>query len=192
MKGYMELALGAILLVLMYEKPHALTEFANSLLGKAVMIIGVGIIAKNNGLAPGLLAALIMIILMHETIEGMTGKIKDKAKKDKVKESKKHVSFQVPSNVQPEIDAILKGKCQEGGSCGYAKTKCESGGTCKIRITPSPVLEDEKAKESNKESFTDVRITEGFRNREAYQNTIESMKFSNGQTGAGQNRYNQF
>ena len=67
MKGYMELALGAILLVLMYEKPHAFTEFANSLLGKAIMIIAVGVIAKNNGLASGLLAALIMIILMHET-----------------------------------------------------------------------------------------------------------------------------
>ena len=39
----MELALGAILLVLMYEKPHAFTEFANSLLGKAIMIIAVGI-----------------------------------------------------------------------------------------------------------------------------------------------------
>lgn len=185
----MELALGAILLVLMYEKPYALTEFANSLLGKAIMIIGVGIIAKNNGLAPGLLAALIMIILMHETIEGMTG-TKDKKKKDK--KDKKHVTFSVPPNAQKQVDDILKGKCQEGGSCGYAKTKCESGGTCKIRITPSPVLEDEKAKESNRESFTDVRITEGFRNREAYQNTIESMKFSNGQTGAGQNRYNQF
>jgi len=189
MKGYMELALGAILLVLMYEKTYALTEFANSLLGKAIMIIGVGIIAKNNGLAPGLLAALIMIILMHETIEGMTG-TKDKKKKDK--KDKKHVTFSVPPNAQKQVDDILKGKCQEGGSCGYAKTKCESGGTCKIRITPSPVLEDEKAKESNRESFTDVRITEGFRNREAYQNTIESMKFSNGQTGAGQNRYNQF
>ena len=74
MKGYMELALGAILLVLMYEKPHALTEAANSILGKAIMIIAVGIIAKNNGLASGLLAALIMIILIHETIEGMTGR----------------------------------------------------------------------------------------------------------------------
>ena len=73
----MELALGAILLVLMYEKPYALTEMANSLLGKAVMIIGVGIIAKNNGLASGLLAALIMIILIHETVEGMTTKKAD-------------------------------------------------------------------------------------------------------------------
>lgn len=189
MKGYMELALGAILLVLMYEKPHALTEAANSILGKAIMIIAVGIIAKNNGLASGLLAALIMIILMHETIEGMTGK-KDKKKKDK--KDKKHVTFSVPPNAQKQVDDILKGKCQEGGSCGYAKTTCEGGGKCKIRITPSPMLEDEKAKQSNKESFTDIRTTEGFRNREAYQNTIESMKFSNGYTGAGQNRYNQF
>ena len=52
---------------------------ANSLLGKAVMIIGVGIIAKNNGLASGLLAALIMIILIHETVEGMTTKTRHDA-----------------------------------------------------------------------------------------------------------------
>ena len=82
----MELALGTILLVLMYEKPLAFTEFANSLLGKAIMIIAVGLIAKNNGLASGLLAALIMIILMHETREGMVhGKDKDKDKDTKAK-----------------------------------------------------------------------------------------------------------
>ena len=40
MKGYMELALGAILLVLMYEKPHALTEAANSILGKQTTLYG--------------------------------------------------------------------------------------------------------------------------------------------------------
>jgi len=53
-------------------------------------------------------------------------------------------------------------------------------------------VENKAAKKAIKESFSDIRMVEGFRAREAFQNTIESMKFSNGQTGAGQNRYNQF
>ena len=71
MKRSMELVLGAVLLALLYEKPHALTEFANSLLGKAVLIVIVGIAAKTRGLLAGLLCALIVISLMHENIEGM-------------------------------------------------------------------------------------------------------------------------
>jgi len=110
MKGYMELALGAILLVLMYEKPHAFTEFANSLLGKAIMIIAVGVIAKNNGLASGLLAALIMIILMHETMEGMShGKKKDK-------DSKANTVTITPSSAdQEKMKKIMKKSCSDDG-----------------------------------------------------------------------------
>ncbi len=190
MKGYMELALGAILLVLMYEKPHAFTEFANSLLGKAIMIIAVGVIAKNNGLASGLLAALIMIILMHETMEGMkSGKGKDK---DKDSKSQK-VTITPSSADQAKIKKIMKKSCSADGDCGYAKTRCENK-ICVVDVTPDAGddVENKAAKKAVKESFSDLRMVEGFRAREAFQNTIESMKFSNGQTGAGQNRYNQF
>ncbi len=187
MKGYMELALGAILLVLMYEKPHAFTEFANSLLGKAIMIIAVGVIAKNNGLASGLLAALIMIILMHETMEGMKGgKGKDKDSKSK------KVTITPSSADQEKIKKIMKKSCSDDGDCGYAKTRCENK-NCVVDVTPDDDdVENKATKKAVKESFSDLRMVEGFRAREAFQNTIESMKFSNGQTGAGQNRYNQF
>tara|TARA_Y100000591_G_scaffold315295_1_gene322733 strand:+ start:444 stop:1013 length:570 start_codon:yes stop_codon:yes gene_type:complete len=189
MKGYMELALGAILLVLMYEKPLAFTEFANSLLGKAIMIIAVGLIAKNNGLASGLLAALIMIILMHETREGMAhGKDKDKDKDTKAKS----VTIKPSSADQEKIKKIMNKTCSDDGDCGYAKTMCDNG-TCNIKITPDEDdVENKATKKAVKESFSDIRMVEGFRNRESFQNTIEAMKFSNGQTGAGQNAYNQF
>ena len=182
MKGYMELALGAILLVLMYEKPYALTEMTNSLLGKAVMIIGVGIIAKNNGLASGLLAALIMIILIHETVEGMTTKKVD-AEVDWVKQG--YTKINDERAVKNALKKAGITKVSDNGQCGPCVTQ-KAGTTCNVFIKP------EKTKPTKKETFTDIRMAEGFRNREAYQNTIESMKFSNGQTGAGQNRYNQF
>jgi hypothetical protein len=188
MKGYMELALGAILLVLMYEKPYALTEMANSLLGKAVMIIGVGIIAKNNGLASGLLAALIMIILIHETVEGMTTK-----KADAEPDYKKLGYTQI--NDESAVKNALKKagitKVSDSGQCGPCVTQ-KAGTTCNVFIKPEKTKPTKPTKPTKKETFTDIRMAEGFRNREAYQNTIESMKFSNGQTGAGQNIYNQF
>ena len=189
MKGYMELALGAILLVLMYEKPYALTEMANSLLGKAVMIIGVGIIAKNNGLASGLLAALIMIILIHETVEGMTTK-----KADAEPDYKKLGYTQI--NDESAVNKAIKKAfgttpVSDSGQCGPCVTQ-KAGTTCNVFIKPEKTKPTKPTKPTKKETFKDIRMAEGFRNREAYQNTIESMKFSNGQTGAGQNRYNQF
>ena len=185
MKGYMELALGAILLVLMYEKPYALTEMTNSLLGKAVMIIGVGIIAKNNGLASGLLAALIMIILIHETVEGMTTKKVD-AEVDWVKQG--YTKINDERAVKNALKKAGITKVSDNGQCGPCVTQ-KAGTTCNVFIQPQKT---KPTKPTKNETFTDIRMAEGFRNREAYQNTIESMKFSNGQTGAGQNRYNQF
>ena len=88
-----------------------------------------------------------------------------------------------------KIDAQLpKKKCENDAECGVASTKCEDG-QCTVKVEPEPELS--AANKANKEAF-DVRIAEGFRSREAYENTIESMKFSNGQTGAGQNIFNQF
>ena len=172
----MELVLGAVLLALLYEKPHALTEFANSLLGKAVLIILVGVIAKTRGLASGLLAALILITLMHENIELMTNNESVKVVPNKT--------------AQQAIDSQLpEKKCTNDAECGVATTQCVDG-QCSVSVQPEPEL-DAANKANTTESF-DVRIAEGFRTREAYENTIESMKFSNGHTGAGKNKYNQF
>lgn len=172
MKRSVEIVLGVVLLGLLYDKPYAITEFANSILGKALLVIMVGVAAKTRGLLAGLLCALIVIALMHESMEGMTVKVTPDAK------SQKEIDDQLP-----------KKKCANDAECGIASTKCEDG-LCTVSVQPDPEVEAAN-KANTKESF-DVRIAEGFRNREAYENTIESMKFSNGQTGAGQNMFNQF
>ena len=171
MNRSIEIVLGVILLGILYDKPYALTEFANSILGKAVAVIIVALAAKTRGLFAGLLCAFIVIALMHESMEGMSVKVTPDAI------SQKEIDNQLP-----------KKKCTNDAECGVASTKCEDG-QCTVEVEPEPEIA--AANKARKESF-DVRIAEGFRSREAYENTIESMKFSNGQTGAGQNMFNQF
>ena len=171
MNSSVEIVLGIVLLGILYDKPYALTKFANSVLGKALIVIIVAFAAKTRGLLAGLLCALIFIALMHNSMEGMSVKVIPDTK------AQKDIDDQLP-----------KKKCTNDAECGVASTKCEDG-QCTVEVQPEPELI--AANKASKESF-DVRIAEGFRSREAYENTIESMKFSNGQTGAGQNTFNQF
>jgi len=122
-----------------------------------------------------------MIILIHETVEGMTTK---KADAEPDYKTLGYTQINDGSGVKNALKKAGITKVSDSGQCGPCVTQ-KNGTTCNIFIKP------EKTKPT-KETFTDIRMAEGFRNREAYQNTIESMKFSNGQTGAGQNRYNQF
>jgi hypothetical protein len=188
MKGCTELAIGFVLLALMYEKPYVLTEFSNSILGKAVLIIGVGLIAKSKGLVSGLLSALVVLILMHETTEGFKG------------EEKKPGEIKIiPDAVSAKKLSTLK-TSQE---CGVAKTKFK-GGKCVAYIYPEvnatkvvgKKVNKKKGSGKTKEGFasigvafdaapvtrTDVRMIDGRRQRAAYENTISAMKQSNGHT----------
>ena len=53
MKTYVELGLAALLAVLIYEKPAFLVNIANSTLGIIVMIVAVGVLAKQFGINAG-------------------------------------------------------------------------------------------------------------------------------------------
>ena len=87
MKTYIELGLVAFLAVLLYEKPHFLTSFADSTLGKIIMILSVAILAKQVSLNAGLVGAVIMIILLEHINEGMKNKDhKTSEKKEKKKD----------------------------------------------------------------------------------------------------------
>ena len=194
MKGCTELAIGFVLLALMYEKPYVLTEFSNSILGKAVLIIGVGLIAKSKGLVSGLLSALVVLILMHETTEGFKGENNKKPGEIKI----------FPDAVSAKKLSTLK-TSQE---CGVARTEHE-GGKCVVYIQPEvdstkvvatkdvgKKVNKKKGSSKTKEGFasigvafdaapvtrTDVRMIDGRRQRAAYENTISAMKQSNGHT----------
>ena len=68
---FVELILIIILLVLGNTSPRFLVEFAHSTLGKTIMVATVAAIAFTRGLAGGLLAALIFVLLLHSYQEGM-------------------------------------------------------------------------------------------------------------------------
>ena len=72
MKTYVELGLAALLAVLVYERPTFLVNTANTTLGIVIMIVVVGLLAKQYGINAGLLAAIIMILLQESHREGLS------------------------------------------------------------------------------------------------------------------------
>ena len=72
MKTYVELGLAALLAVLVYERPNFLVNTANTTLGIVIMIVIVGLLAKQYGINAGLLAAIIMILLQESHKEGLS------------------------------------------------------------------------------------------------------------------------
>ena len=71
MKTYVELSLVAVLIVLLYQPPTAVIDFAKSGLGKAVLIISIVAISHQFGMNAGLLSAIIGVVLLnhHGTIK---------------------------------------------------------------------------------------------------------------------------
>ena len=79
MKTYVELSLVAVLIVLLYQPPTAITDFAKSGLGKAILIIMIVAISHQFGMNAGLLSAIIGVVLLNnpgtikEGAEGIGG-----------------------------------------------------------------------------------------------------------------------
>ena len=75
MQVYVEIILVAILVVILFNGSiTGLKEFANSVLGKAVMVCLIIFISHQFGTNAGLLMAGITIILLQNNIEGFGGK----------------------------------------------------------------------------------------------------------------------
>ena len=65
MKTYVELSLVAVLIVLLYQPPTAVIDFAKSGLGKAFLIIAIVAISHQFGMNAGLLSAIIGFVLLN-------------------------------------------------------------------------------------------------------------------------------
>jgi len=88
MKFALEATLIIILLVLMYNSPNALKDFAGSVLGKMISLGIIAYIAMTHGRNTGLIAAFIFIILIHNEKEGLENPPKATKKNKKVVEAK--------------------------------------------------------------------------------------------------------
>ena len=83
MKFHLEIIISVIVLYLLYTKPPILTRYSNSILGKVILLMGVIYVANNMGKLPGLLAALVMIVLIYDNIEGFEEKLEKEKDKNK-------------------------------------------------------------------------------------------------------------
>ncbi len=72
MKYNLEIMVSIAVLVVLYFKPSELTRYSNTVLGKTLLVIGVIFASHRMGKLAGLLAALVMMVLMYENIEGMS------------------------------------------------------------------------------------------------------------------------
>ena len=90
MKYLTEIIIVLLVGLLVFKAPMAVTEYANTILGKLGLLLVVLYITKNQGLLCGALSALVMIILIHHSFEGFKegatckkgGKKKNKKKKE--------------------------------------------------------------------------------------------------------------
>ena len=131
MKLCVQLALAAILLALLYSRPHALVKAVGTTLGKAAGVVLVGTIASYFGIGAGILAAGILIVLIESTHEGM----KNHGKPEKRGKKKKRAA---------------KRACKEDKDCG-SKGKCHDG-ICRVTVTGTSqvAMEDQVRKGAEK------------------------------------------
>jgi hypothetical protein len=168
MKFYVELAIAAVLLLLVYDKPTELTEFSNTIVGKMILIAIVGCVAKVRGMGAGLMAALVMLILLHDGREGFqegADSKKSAKKKKQDKKGKKDTKTSILGEFEKHAKSIS----------GKDKKKDDKKDDDK--------KDDDKKEKKETFSVSDVRVTEGMRNMESYSNTIAAAKFQNGYTG---------
>jgi len=111
MKTYVELGLAALLAVLVYERPTFLVNTANTTLGIVIMIVIVGLLAKQYGINAGLLAAIIMIILQESYKEGFTSKERSILSKGR--------------KIKDSIGADIGGACSSNKDCAPCEKLCK-------------------------------------------------------------------
>ena len=88
MKLYIEIILIIFLVILMYVKSQRLNLFAQSILGKITLVITVLLITTQYGRNAGILSAVIFMLLLHTSYEGVA-RYPPKEKKKPVEEKKK-------------------------------------------------------------------------------------------------------
>ena len=115
MKYLTEIIIVLLVGLLVFKAPVAVTEYANTILGKLGLLLVVLYITKNQGLLCGALSALVMIILIHHSFEGFKEGAASKKSNTKKKKKKKEAFV-----CKPDVRNIEK-NLQMGGELATAK-----------------------------------------------------------------------
>lgn len=129
MKTYVELGLAALLAVLVYERPKFLVNTANTTLGIVIMIVIVGLLAKQYGINAGLLAAIIMILLQESHKEGLT--LKERAEDIKGRKMHNTIGKSPDQSCSTDKDcAPCEKTCKKATSESGEPKTCACESTC--------------------------------------------------------------
>lgn len=93
MKIYIQGLLVLLLLSLLYVKPSYISHMKHNILGKLVLVALLVFITHNYGLETGILFALIYLLILHTSHEGMENSSDEEEKehdKEKDEEEKSH------------------------------------------------------------------------------------------------------
>lgn len=82
MKQYVELYLVVVLVALLYFKPSSLNFLTSSILGKISLLVGVIYLAHNHGISSGMIGAIIVILMIHNVIEGVDETLEESPKEN--------------------------------------------------------------------------------------------------------------
>lgn len=111
MKQYLEVYLIIALVALLYYKPAFLTGLSNTFLGKLALLIGVMYLAHNHGVSSGILGAAILILLVHNVLEGVDETLAkddvnegDEQEEENDDEDEEEVDAELPENTNDQLD----------------------------------------------------------------------------------------
>ena len=117
MKLYVEIVLIIFLVILMYVKSQSLNVFAQSILGKITLVITVLLITTQYGRNAGVLSAVIFMLLLHTSYEGIA-KYPPKEKKKPVEDKKKPEDKKKDVIQKALIEVCTDWNCKVVKECG--------------------------------------------------------------------------
>jgi uncharacterized membrane protein YhiD involved in acid resistance len=146
MKQYMELYLVVVLVALLYFKPGFLAPLVNNMVGKLVLLAGVIYLAHNHGVSSGMLGAFIMILLIHNVIEGV-----DETLEETPKEQGSESDDEEESDSDDEEEKI---------DVHHKSDQLDNEEQLKSELVSTPEKEEHNAEPEG--VATDSKTTEGF------------------------------
>tara|TARA_B100000989_G_scaffold290794_1_gene264385 strand:- start:278 stop:772 length:495 start_codon:yes stop_codon:yes gene_type:complete len=115
MKVNYEILISILVLFILYLKPFEITRYSNTILGKVVLLLGVAFVSLRMGKLPGLLAALVMIVLIYDNVEGFQDGNTDNTDENKAQEVDSSLDkINAQETTSPVVKSIEeKQKCEE-------------------------------------------------------------------------------
>lgn len=82
MKFYKESIVALLLLAILYSRPMFLSEMVDSSLGKLAIIVAIILVGHNYGKYHSIGLAVVALVLLHQSVEGLENKNDAKESKD--------------------------------------------------------------------------------------------------------------